>query len=95
MSQPKLRVGIVGCGAVTERYHLPALLASPDVEVVGFADVALPRARALAEHRPGTVAVASHMDLVGNIDVAIVAVPNAWHESIAVELLHAGVHILV
>lgn len=60
----KLRVGIVGCGAVTERYHLPALLASPDVEVVGFADVALPRARALAEHRPGAVAVAgSRADL--------------------------------
>ena len=30
----RLRLGVVGCGAVTELYHLPALLDSPDVELV-------------------------------------------------------------
>jgi predicted dehydrogenase len=95
MSAPKLRVGVVGCGAVAERYHLPALLASPDVEVVGFADPDLARARALAAGRPGVRAATSHRELLEDIDLAVVAVPNAWHERVTVELLQAGVHTLV
>jgi predicted dehydrogenase len=97
MSTPPLRVGIVGCGAVTERYHLPALQASPDVEVVAYADPAVSRARALAKGRgDGTaLAVPSHLDLLGKIDLAVVAVPNAFHEQVAVDLLQAGVHTLV
>ena len=40
-----LRLGIVGCGAVTERYHLPALLPLPDLRLAAFVDPAIDRAR--------------------------------------------------
>lgn len=91
----RLRFGVIGCGAVTERYHLPSLQASPDVELVGFADTAPARAAALAARAATGRTVADHRELIGSIDAALVAVPNAWHEPIATDLLRAGVHVLV
>lgn len=90
-----LRLGVVGCGAVAERYHLPALLASPDIRIVAFADPALERARGLAARVEGAVALPSHEALVGLADAVLIAAPNAVHESVAVPLLATGVHVLV
>jgi predicted dehydrogenase len=91
----RLRVAVIGCGAVTERYHLPALLASPDVEVTVLVDPAVERARLLAA-RAGTSAVlANHQELPRGINLAVVAVPNAYHEPVASELLRRGIHVLV
>ena len=94
MSTP-FRLGVVGCGAVTERYHLPALVASPDVEPVAFVDAALERARALAARAGAPFALSNHRELPGKIDLALVAVPNAFHERVTVDLLAAGIHVLV
>jgi predicted dehydrogenase len=91
----RLRFGVIGCGAVTERYHLPSLQASPDVELAGFADSTPARAAALAGRAGVNRAVADHRELIGAVDAALVAVPNAWHEPIAGDLLRAGVHVLV
>lgn len=97
MSQARgrIRVGIVGCGAVSERYHLPALLASPDVAVMALVDTAIERARALATRAGAPLALSDYAELPGNIDLALVAVPNAFHEQATVDLLRAGVHVLV
>jgi predicted dehydrogenase len=95
LSTNPIRVGIVGCGAVTERYHLPALAATTDVSVVAFADPAIERAHALAARVGAPLAVAHHDAFAGHVDLALVATPNASHESIAVDLLRAGVHVLV
>jgi predicted dehydrogenase len=91
----RLRFGVIGCGAVTERYHLPSLQASPDVELVGFADTAPARAAAIAARTGNGRTFTNHRELIGAVDAALVAVPNAWHEPIATELLRAGVHVLV
>jgi predicted dehydrogenase len=80
---------------VTERYHLPALLESGDVELTALVDPALDRASTLAT-RAGTPAVlASHTQLSSTVELALVAVPNALHQPIASDLLGAGVHVLV
>jgi predicted dehydrogenase len=89
-------LGVVGCGAVAERYHLPALLASAEVALVAFADPDVERARALAS-RAGVSAkaVADHEELRGKVDAVLLAAPNALHEHIAVPFLAEGVHVLV
>ncbi len=91
----RVRVALVGCGAVAEYYHLPALLASPDVEVVAFVDPSIERAQALAARANTAPTFTSHSELPEKIDLAIVAVPNALHERVAIELLSAGVNVLV
>lgn len=91
----RLRFGVIGCGAVTERYHLPSLAASPDVELVGFADAVPTRAAELAARAGIGRGVTDYRELIGALDAALVAVPNAWHQPIAGELLDAGIHVLV
>ena len=90
-----LRLGIVGCGAVAEHYHLPAILESPEVRAVMFADAEIERARRFAERVPVARAVHDHRAMIEHVDVAVVTVPNRWHAPVAVDLLEAGVHVLV
>ena len=47
----RLRVGIVGGGAIAQVAHLPTLKKLKSVEVVALCDIDLPKARALA-NRP-------------------------------------------
>jgi predicted dehydrogenase len=91
----RLRIGIVGCGAVTELYHVPALLASPNVTIDSVVDPNMDRARAVAARAGSPSMLTSHRELPGRIDLAIVATPNAHHERVTVELLEAGVPVLV
>ena len=36
MNGKKLRLGIIGCGAITETAHLPAVLSSPAIELTAM-----------------------------------------------------------
>src|SRR4051794_4015611 len=73
---PKLRVAVVGCGAVAQIHHLPAIVASREVEPTVLVDADARRARALAE-RAGlgkTVEVLTdYRALPGKVDAAVVA----------------------
>ncbi|HRE25679.1 MAG TPA: Gfo/Idh/MocA family oxidoreductase, partial [Anaerolineales bacterium] len=45
----KIKIGIVGCGFIANRKHLPMLLLHNDVEVVAFCDIIKERAEASAK----------------------------------------------
>jgi predicted dehydrogenase len=90
-----IRLALIGCGAVAERYHLPALLESPDVQVAAVVDPTIERAHALARKAGDPPAFSTHDQLPPGIDLALVTVPNAVHEPIASDLLRRGVHVLV
>ncbi|MCU0506621.1 MAG: Gfo/Idh/MocA family oxidoreductase, partial [Chloroflexi bacterium] len=72
-----LRVGVVGCGNVTTRFHLPAYLELPErVRVVAVADVE-PARIAEARALPGMAGAEAHADwreLVARPDVDVVDV---------------------
>jgi predicted dehydrogenase len=91
----KLRIAVVGCGAVAERVHLPALALSPHAEVRMLVDRSLERAQKMARtFGVGRVAT-DYREAIGQVDAAIVGVPHQYHAPIAVDLLDAGVHVLV
>ncbi len=46
----KIRIGIVGCGFIANRKHLPMLSLHEDVEVVAFCDIIKERAVASAKN---------------------------------------------
>jgi len=91
MMPADLRAGVVGLGAMG-RNHVRVLQSMTGVELVGVAD---PVADPL---RPDTgVPVLRHLDelIERRLDVCVVAVPTAAHETVALQLAAAGVHTLV
>ena len=91
-----ITVGIVGCGAVAERFHLPALYGRRDVAVNVVIDTNLDRAHGLAD-RFGVPNVAPDISHANPCDfnAAIVALPHFLHAPVCAKLLHLGKHVLV
>ena len=91
----RLRVGIVGCGRITETRHAPEYAASENVELVGYFDFKEERASALAERFGGRV-FSSVEELLAcpEIDAVSVCTANATHAKITVAALRAGKHVL-
>jgi predicted dehydrogenase len=91
----KVRLAVVGCGAVAQIHHVPAIAASDRVEAAVLVDSDPKRARELAD-RFGIKEVATdYRDLPGQVDGAVVALPNSLHAPVSIELLKRGVAVLV
>lgn len=90
----RLRLGVVGGGAVLERYHIPAINAVPEVVRSIVIDVDAERAKRVAG-RYAFPHSSSHLaDLLRYADLAVVLVPNGQHAPVSCELLAQGVHVL-
>ena len=91
----KLRLAVVGCGAVAAIHHLPALSRCASAEAVVLVDADPGRARELAARFGVAETAADYRGLPGRVDAAIVALPNSLHAPVAIDLLRQGVHVLV
>ena len=91
----RLRVGIVGCGRITETRHAPEYAACENAEIIGYFDFKEERAAALAARFGGRV-FSSVEELLAcpEIDAVSVCTANATHASITVAALRAGKHVL-
>jgi predicted dehydrogenase len=92
---PTVRLVVIGCGAVTELYHLPAARLLPEIEIVALADKNLARARLLGERYGVGYCTEDYHQLPEGVDGVIVALPNYLHAPVAMELLAKGVPVLV
>ncbi|MGH9524386.1 MAG: Gfo/Idh/MocA family protein, partial [Terriglobales bacterium] len=90
----KLRVGIVGFGAVAH-FHAEAYRSIPTIEVVGVADPDPKRLRE-ASDRFGLPHFQSFDELLAESapDLVCVLTPPALHEELALQCARAGVHVL-
>jgi predicted dehydrogenase len=91
----KVRVAVVGCGAVSAIHHLPALAVCEGAAAAVLVDADPRRARDLADRFGVAETAADHRSLAGRVDAAIVALPNSLHAPVAVDLLRQGIHVLV
>ena len=90
-----LRVAVVGCGAIAEKYHLPALAQHAGLlKQIVLVDRDLSRARALAATLSRTRVAESYEHVMDDIDAAIIATPPSLHHPIAMPLLARGIHVL-
>jgi predicted dehydrogenase len=90
-----VRVAIVGCGAVTEKFYLPALARSPLLRIAALVDVSLARAERLAPAGQGILITGDYRDVVASAEAAVVALPNHLHAPVTMDLLRSGIHVLV
>ena len=90
----RLNLGVVGAGAVLDRYHIPAINAVPEVTRAIVIDADPERARRVAERYGFPRWSTDLAELVRYADLAIVLVPNGLHASVSCELLGQGIHVL-
>lgn len=90
----RLNLGVVGAGAVLDRYHIPAINAVPEVVRTIVIDSDAERACRVAERHNFPRWSTDLADLVRHADLAIVLVPNGLHASVSCELLGQGIHVL-
>ena len=92
-----MRLALIGCGQVVERYHLPALSALPEVRVSCIVEASRERRREIANLLAG---IPSYADLdealaADPTDAALIATAPATHAVLARRCLAAGWHVLI
>ncbi|MGC7102994.1 Gfo/Idh/MocA family protein [Amycolatopsis lurida] len=92
----RLRVGVLGCAEIAWRRTLPAMLGSPEIEIVAIASRDRRRAEAFTE-RFGGVPVEGYGSLVARDDVDAIynPLPLLLHAEWTEAALAAGKHVLV
>ena len=90
-----VKYGVIGCGAIAQRRHLPECAANPASKLVALADPVAERVEELAK-KYGAKAYLNYKDMITSpdIDAVVVAGPNASHASMSIEALEAGKHVL-
>jgi predicted dehydrogenase len=91
------RIGLIGCGLIARRAHLPAFAADPQADLVAVASGHVETARAAAEQFAVPRIYASWQELVADpeIDAVAICTPNALHAEITIAAARAGKHVLV
>ena len=90
-----LRLGIVGCGAITREAHLPVVGTDPRVEVAMLCDRDPANAvQAAREAGIDAEIVTDVAQLAGKVDAAIVAVPARFHAPVSIQLMELGIDVL-
>jgi len=90
-----LRVGIAGYGLAGAVFHAPLAEAVDGLEVAAVMTRSPERGEQARAAHPGVRIVESVDDLVADVDVLVVASPNASHVAIALAGVEHGLHVVV
>jgi predicted dehydrogenase len=94
--QTKLKIGIIGAGAVVKARHVPALKKIPDVEIVAVCNSSYESSEEYCkQYLPDATPYANWAELVGDpdIDIVWIGTPPYLHSTIAISALEAGKHV--
>jgi myo-inositol 2-dehydrogenase/D-chiro-inositol 1-dehydrogenase len=97
MQEDKIKLGLIGCGNVAEKRHLPALQSLKGVEVVAVADTNKDRLKQVADKFHIKKRYADFGTLLDDPDINAIAVctPPKTHVEIALAALDAGKHLFI
>jgi UDP-N-acetylglucosamine 3-dehydrogenase len=92
----KIKVAVIGCGAIAKHRHIPEYGWNSQVELVAFCDPVLERAEHYAKEYGGK-AYSSYEDMLKQekVDAVSVCTPNYLHATVAIAAANAGAHVLV
>jgi len=89
------RIGVIGCGAITEAFYLPAIMKMPNVaRNAVLIDRDLSRVRGIAEKNGIKDYMDNYRDILGEVQGVIIALPNHLHCEVSMEFLKQGIHVL-
>ena len=90
-----VKYGIIGCGAIGQRRHIPECHANPHSIVAALCDPNEQRVTDLAA-KYGSVPYTDYKKMLkeADIDAVVVCGPNSVHASQSIDALKAGKHVL-
>jgi len=93
----KLRIGLIGCGAIAKGKHLPGWAGVPNVEVVASCDIVEERNIEAREQFGIKRTFADYNEMLSScqLDAVDICTPNDVHMPAAIAALRAGRHVLV
>lgn len=97
MGKP-MRAGVIGCGAIAARLHVPDYKYCPEAELVALCDVVGSKAKDVAaQWAPEARVYTDYKKMLASeqLDCVTVALPNYLHAPVTIDALKAGCHVLV
>jgi len=93
----RVNIGVVGCGAIGTRRHIPDLSVTQDATIVAFCDIKESRAKAAASKYGSGTAYADFEKFLKHpgLDAVVIGTPNYLHAAQSIAALKAGKHVLV
>ena len=88
-----IKIGLIGCGAIVEKYHLPVLKKISGVKVHALVDKNLKRIKQLQTQYQTEKITDDYRQILDEIDIALIALPNYLHASVSIDFLRKGVHV--
>ena len=89
-----LKIGVIGCGKITQVRHAPEYDENPNCQLVAWYDAIPERAEEMAKLYGGKVCQSVDELLKEELDAVSVCVANADHASVTIKALEAGCHVL-
>ncbi|MEO6638212.1 MAG: Gfo/Idh/MocA family oxidoreductase [Ginsengibacter sp.] len=88
-----IRIGIVGCGAISERAHFPSVIKNPSFKLTAIVDVNRNKLGALKNGYSIAYASSDINSILEHVDALILATPPHIRSALAVTAVEAGKHI--
>lgn len=97
MEFEKLRIGILGCGTISQAAHIDACRKGKNVELYALCDVAADLLNRVSEVHKPKFSYTNYEKMLQNeqIDAIIIGIADPLHISAAIKALKAGKHVLV
>src|SRR5260370_20285811 len=96
METAPIRLGIVGCGGLTQTVHIPCVASLEAFRVVAVCDVREEAARRAAARPPRSRVFADAGRLLEEeVDAVLVCAPPAVHEAVTLGALARGRHLFL
>jgi len=95
MIEQRLRVGLIGFGYAGKTFHAPLIRATPGLELAAVASSDAGKVRAALGADAVVFSRADELIAQADIDLVVVASPNATHVELATAALEAGKHVVV
>ena len=90
-----LSIGIIGCGAATQRYYLPALRKfTNEFKDIYFVDSNIEHAKKTQKDFGRGQALNDYTRILNKVHGAIIVVPNQFHFPVAMDFIRSGVNVL-
>ncbi len=93
----KVKLGIIGCGGISQIAHLPALKYVKNIELIAVCDVSEKVARGISKIYSVPSYYTASKELLKNkeIDGVLIATPETSHAEISIAAMESGKHVLV